>query len=56
VLQIGQETVSRSECGDEASYVDDYAGVGEEKQVYGYRCNYRINEEGASEKMYPNIR
>jgi hypothetical protein len=30
-LQPGEKTVSGSERGDEASYIDDYAGVGEEK-------------------------
>jgi len=55
-LQSGEKTVPGSERGDEASYIDDYASVGEEKQVDGYGCNYRVNEEGTSEKMRPNTR
>jgi len=51
-LQSSQKTVSGLESGDETSYVDDYAGVGEEKQVDGYRCNNWVNEEDPSEKVY----
>jgi hypothetical protein len=55
-LQSSQKTVSGVERGDETSYVDDYADVGEEKQVDGYGCNNWVNEEGPSEKAYPDLR
>jgi len=53
-LQSGQKTVSGSERDDKASYVDDYASVGEKKQVNRYWCNNWVDEEGTREEMHPN--
>jgi hypothetical protein len=53
-LQSGQKAVSGPERDDEARYVDDYASIGEKKQVDRYWCNYWIDEEGTREEMYSN--
>jgi len=53
-LHPRQKTVSGFEGDDEARYVDDYASVGEKKQVDGNWCNYWVDEEGTREEMYSN--
>jgi hypothetical protein len=51
-LQSAEKTVPGSKRDDEASYVDNYASVGEKKQVDRYGCNYWVNEEGTGEEMH----
>jgi len=53
-LQSAEKTVSGSKRDDEAHYVDDYASVGEKKQVDRYWCNYWVNEEGTGEEVHSN--
>jgi len=52
--QPRQKAVSGCERDDEARNVDNYASVGEKKQVDRNWCNYWVDEEGTREEMYPN--
>jgi len=51
-LQSAEKTVPGSKRDDEARYVDNYASVGEKKQVDSYGCNYWVNEDGTGEEMH----
>jgi hypothetical protein len=53
-LQSAEKTISGFERADEAHYIDDYASVGEKKQVDRNRCNYWVDEEGTREEMHSN--
>ena len=53
-MKSSQKTAPRSERGDEASYVDDYASIRKKKKVNRYRRNYRVDEKSTREKMDSN--